>query len=321
MRVAPQSSVPGLWFRRSVRRVIGLDIGSHSVKLAVVRHETTGPSIEAVAQRVLPPDVMHGHAVRQPGTIAAAVRALLPRGRRRAMIRVAIPAPAVMMRQLTVRAASGPQRDADVVHEVAAHIPAPLDQTVLDYQPLGPPSSDGATPILVVAARRELVQSYTGAVRAGGAEPAGVDVDVFAVARLVRARHPPTGDVVIVHAGARYAAISRLRAGALLWVGDVPVEAGAAPDVLARTVDRALDLFSSDAPAPPAAVLLSGGVAATPGITAAFAARFGCPVEVVDPFAGLDRCRPRRQPGVRPGAGPEFAVAIGLAVHPPEDGT
>jgi len=308
MRVAPRPGVRGLSLFGSARHVIGIDIGSHSVKLAVVRHDAAGWSIEAVAQRVLPPDALHGHAVREPGTIAAAIRPLIPRVRRRATVRIAIPAPTVMMRQLTVRADGAAARDAEVVRAVTAHIPAPLEQTVLDYRPLASLSSDDTGRVLVVAARRELVQSYTAAARAAGVEPAVVDVDVFAIARLVRGRHTPPGDVVIVHAGARYAGISRLQAGVPHWIGDVPVEAGMEPDVLARTVDRALALFSPEEPAPPGAVLLSGGMVAAPGMVQAFAARFGCLAELIDPFAGAR------------GGGPEYTVAVGLAVDPPEAG-
>ena len=222
------------------------------------------------------------------------------------MVRLALPAPSVMMRQLTLGADGAVPRDADVVRAVTAHIPAPLEQTVLDYRPLAPPSSDGTVRVLVVAARRELVQTYTATARAAGIEAAAVDVDVFAIARLVRQRR---ADVVIVHAGARHAGISRLQADVPHWIGDVPVEADAGPDLLAGAVDRALALFSPEEPAP-CAVLLSGGTAAAPGMVQAFAARFRCPAELIDPFAGLDGAS----------GGPEYAVAVGLAIRRPEDG-
>lgn len=297
--------------------MVALDIGSHSVKLVAVRHAASGPRLDAVAQDTLPPDVMHGHAVRQPEAVGAVIRALLRRAGGRGTVRTAIPGPAVMMRRFTVRGATKAQLDAVVVREVAAHVPAPLEQTVLDYQLLGPPAPDGAVPVLAVAARRDLVQSYTAAVRAGGVEPTGVDVDVFALHRLLRAVHRGGRDAVLVHAGARYAGISRLRSDGPFWVADVPAGAGVEPDALARAVERALDLFSPETPAPPAAVLLSGGVASAPGCAAAFAARFACPVEVIDPLAGIAaRGRVDRAPeGCHR---PAFAVAVGLALHPPE---
>jgi type IV pilus assembly protein PilM len=306
---------------RSARRVIALDIGSHSVKLVAMWHTAVGPRLEAVAQCALPPDVMHGHVLRHPEPVGAAIRALLRRtGGRGGTVRMAIPAPAVMMRQLTVQGGGKAQCDAAVVRDAAAHIPAPLEQTVLDYQLLGPQGRDGAVPVLVVAVRRDLVQSYTAAVRAGGVEPSEVDVDVFAIARLVRPRHAAADDVVLVHAGARYAGIIQLHGNALLWIGDVPVDDALAPETLAGAVEHARDLFSPDASAPPAAVLLSGGVAATSGLAPAFAARFGCPVEVIDPLAGLTAHRGVRR-AVDDAGGPAFAVAAGLALRPPEERT
>ena len=308
------------WMRSlgTARRVVALDIGSHSVKLVALRHPASGPRLDAVAQDALPPDVMHGHAVRHPETVGAVIRTLLRRAGGRGTVRTAIPGPAVMMRRLTVRGATRAELDAAVVREVGAHVPAPLEQTVLDYHLLGPPAPDGAVAVLAVAARRDLVQSYTAAIRAAGVEPAAVDVDVFALDRLLREFHRDDGEVVLVHAGARYAGISRLRSDGPLWVADVPTGADVEPDALARAVDRSLDLFSPEAPAPPVGVLLSGGVASAPGLAPAFAARFACPVEVIDPLARI-AARRRVDRGPEGSCGPAFAVAVGLALRPPED--
>ncbi len=299
----------------SARRVVALDIGSHSVKLVAVRHSPAGPRLEAVARATMPPDVMHGHVVRNPERVGAVIRALLRRaGRRGGTVRTAIPASAVMMRRLTVRGSTKAQRDAEVAREVAAHIPARLEQAVIDYQVLGPSAVDGGAPVLVVAARRELVQSYSAAVRAGGVEPGGLDVDVFALARLVRADVPDGDAALLVHAGARHARVTRVGRDGPAWVGDVPADGGVAPEALAHAVRHALDLLApDDATAPPSRVLLSGGGAAAAGLATAFAATFACPVAVVDPLASMAvRRRGRCEP-----AGPAFAVAAGLALQAP----
>jgi type IV pilus assembly protein PilM len=300
--------------------VLALDIGSHSVKLVAVRHATSGSRVDTVAQAVLPPDAMHGHVLRHPAPVGTAIRTLLrDAGGRGGAVVTALPGPAVMMRRLTVQAAARAHLDAVIVRAVAAHIPAPLEQTVLDYQVLGPPGADGAVPVLAVAARRDLVQSYTAAVRAGGVEPSVVDVDVFALDRLQRALHPAAGDAIVVHVGARYAAVSLLRSDGPLVVGDVPVDTGVDPESLVRGVERALDLFAPEpAPAPlRGGIMLSGGAAGAPGLAAAFAARFECAVEVVDPFAKITR--PARI--VPDAGGPAFAVAVGLALRQREAGT
>ena len=296
--------------------MLALDIGSHSVKLVAVRHATSGSSVDAVAQAALPPDVMHGHVLRQPAPVGAAIRSLLrDAGGRRSVVVTALPGAAVMIRRLTVHAGTGAHLDAVVVRAVAAHIPAPLEQTVLDYQVLGPPNAGGAVPVLAVAVRRDLVQSYTAAIRAGGVEPSMVDVDVFALDRLQRRLRPGSGDAIVVHVGARYAAISLLRSDGPLVVGDVPAGAGVDAHSLVGAVERALDLFAPDPSAARASVILTGGAAGAPGLAEAFAARLECAVEVLDPFAALPARIGRLDAG-----GPAFAVAVGLALRRPEAG-
>lgn len=303
---------------RAARHVLALDIGSYSVKLVAMRHAASGVWLDAVAQHALPPDVMHGHVLRHPEPVGEVIRKLVKdAGGCGGTVVTAIPGRAVMTRRLTVHASVRAQLDAVVVREVAPHIPAPLEQTVLDYQVLGPPGTDGALPVLAVAARRDLVQSYTAAIRAAGIEPSAVDVDVFALDRLQRALHRGVDDTVVVHVGARYAAVSRLRSGGPLCVADVPAGPGVDPEALARAVERALAMFSPDPAALPAGMVLSGGAASAPGLTAAFAGRFGCSVAVLDPFAGVT-LPARTDRAMHASGGPAFAVAVGLALRPPE---
>jgi type IV pilus assembly protein PilM len=74
------------------------------------------------------------------------------------------------------------------------HIPMALDQAVLDFQPLDLVDT-GAGPrqrVLLVAARREMIDRMLAAVRGAGLRPEGIDLSAFA---MIRALHrPDVGD-------------------------------------------------------------------------------------------------------------------------------
>jgi len=323
------------WWTRSggprgyggARRFHALDIGSTSIKLLTVRSGAERVRVEAMAVGELPAGVMHGHQLREREVVAATIRRLVRAiGWKRLPVVVALPGPAVMVRHMVVRPLGGERLEAAVVREATAILPDAAERAVLDFQvvrPLPPDGSpagslDGSYEVVLVAARRELVQSYTGVIRAAGLEPRAVDVESLALERMFRRSddlEAPDAPVALVHVGARYTAISVLRGERSAFVGDVPVTAapgdGAA---LAEEVQRVLGLFWPDPSAPLGRVVLSGGASSRGGLAAAFESRLGCAVTIATPFRRVEvGKRVDREQLDR--LAPVLAVAAGLALR------
>ena len=82
------------------------------------------------------------------------------------------------------------ERSAALRYSAEDAIAMPLDEAIVDHQVAGY-SRDGdgeRMQVLVVAARRAMIEEYVAAVRDAGLKPDGVDLDAFA---LVRALAPP----------------------------------------------------------------------------------------------------------------------------------
>ncbi len=280
---------------------IGIDIGQQAVALVAVRHAAAGPRVEEVAAAELPPGALHGHAVREPGAVGEAIRRL---GRRRVVLRrwpvvTAVPVAGTMMRRLVVAPPDGTSLETAVAEAAGSVIPEGVAHAVLDYHVLQVTS--GATEVLAVAARAELVRSYTAAVRAAGFEPAAVDVDVLAVCRAWTAGDAGAvaSPAVFVHAGARGVSVTVLRGDVPTVGGDVPAPPGVDPEALGAAVARAIDVLL---PAPAdrqCPVVVWGAAARVARLAPVLEAHLRAPVAVADPFA----------------AGPAFAVAAGLALR------
>jgi type IV pilus assembly protein PilM len=78
--------------------------------------------------------------------------------------------------------------DAAVRFHAQDQLPMPLDQAVLDYQPLDVVTDETGRRqrVLLVAARREMVERVLAALRGAGLKPEGIDLSAFA---MVRALH------------------------------------------------------------------------------------------------------------------------------------
>ena len=80
------------------------------------------------------------------------------------------------------------QREAAVRFQAAEAIAMPLNEAILDHQVAGYAEAADGTPrmqVVLVAARRSMVESLLEAVRGAGLKPDGVDLDAFALVRTL----------------------------------------------------------------------------------------------------------------------------------------
>ena len=82
------------------------------------------------------------------------------------------------------------QRDAAVRFQAAEAIAMPLDEAVLDHQVAGYTEAPDGTPrmqVVLVAARRKMIETLLEAVKSAGLKPEGIDLDAFALVRTLAA--------------------------------------------------------------------------------------------------------------------------------------
>ena len=79
------------------------------------------------------------------------------------------------------------QIESAVRHIAADELPMPLESAVLDYEPVGmvETPSGKRLRVVVIAARREMVESILAAVTGAGLRPRGVDLSAFAMIRAL----------------------------------------------------------------------------------------------------------------------------------------
>jgi type IV pilus assembly protein PilM len=214
-----------------------LDIGSSSVKLAQVTHESSGPRLTALAAAPLAPTAIQSNVIQDELVVVEAIKSLLDATRAQAtQVITAVPGPAVIVKKVVLPAQSGHAIDAAVLGEASHLIPDSLDNVNLDYQVIDMIEDGNKMEVLVVAVKRDIINSYTGAIRAAGLEPVLVDVDYFALENMYELNYKLAGDapVALVNVGARYSSINILKNGRSTFTGDVPVGGAEYTDSLVR---------------------------------------------------------------------------------------
>jgi type IV pilus assembly protein PilM len=178
--------------------LVGLEIEAGSVAAAEVR-VNGAVSVVGAAAEPLPPEAFHDGEVRDPASVAEALRSLFATHKLSRRVRLGIANQRVVVRTLRLPAIEDPaELDAAVRFSAQEQIAMPLDQAVLDHRVVGgSPGADGSSPqvdVIVVAARRDMIAASLQPLRDAGLEPVGVDLSAFGMIRALAAENGVTAE-------------------------------------------------------------------------------------------------------------------------------
>lgn len=205
---------------------LSVDIGSNSIKVVEVRGSIGQLRLLHAATLPTPPSAIQNNMVYETTAVAEATRALVESSGIRARKTItAVPGPAVIIKRVTLPAQSTQELENTILFEAGNFIPEDLENVNLDYQITDYLDDGKRMEVLLVAAKKDIVASYTETIRAAGLTPVVIDVDYFALENMFETNYEATPDraIALVNIGARYSSINILKGGRSTFTGDVPV--------------------------------------------------------------------------------------------------
>jgi type IV pilus assembly protein PilM len=186
---------------RAAKTVVGLDIEPGYV--AAVETRGGRVAVERAASVALPAGVFQDGEVVDVQTLADVLRKLFADNRLGRRIRVGVANQRIVMRTLDLPPLTNAKEIASAVRfQAQEHIPMPLDQAVLEHYSMGVvETAEGPrTRVVLVAARREMINRLLEATRLAGLRPHGIDLSAFA---MIRALHQSgaTGATLYISVG------------------------------------------------------------------------------------------------------------------------
>jgi type IV pilus assembly protein PilM len=311
-------SLPTLNRRHKVPSgVVGLDVDGGFLAAAVL----TDGAIGTMASVALEPGITTDGEVRDPTALSRAIKDLfadhgLPR-----RVRLGVANQQIVVRQLEMPViVDSDDREAAIRFQAAEAIAMPLDEAVLDYQTLGEVTAADGTKkerLLIVAARESMVAKLVDAVKGAGLKPAGIDLNAFALVRMLgqgAATGPDVGETaqVLCHLGtvtnlaiASGSACLFTRPLQTAWQGDE-----SAIGALVEEIRLSVDFYMAQPEAKPVdGIILSGPGARDELLATELPVRSGFPVTVAEPLGAMSAA------GIPAGDDPyRFTVAAGLAL-------
>src|SRR3990172_3434431 len=309
------------------KSTVGLDIGSGLIKLVVVEHGKAEPTLTKVAVAPVLADAIVEGEIMDPGVVAGAIRGLFQTaGVKQKRVVAAVGGRDVIIKKIQVDRMKESEAFDVVRWEAQQHVPFDIEGVELDFQVLDPEAEGVQMDVMLVAAKRELVENKTALLVEAGLAAAIVDVDSFALHNAFELNYPEAmeGMGALIHIGHEVTNINILQNGIPLLTRDLSVGTRRFREDLQRErglgsedADRTLQGFERTPDLDPyvasrgeeiavgverAAAFLqsssreagtiqraycSGGGARIPGLAAVLSERLRMPVEVADPLKGL----------------------------------
>jgi type IV pilus assembly protein PilM len=230
------------------RQTVGLDIGSGLVKVAVIDHGKGEPELARVAIVPLLADAIVEGEIMDPGIVAEAVQsAMLAAGVKGKAVVTAVGGRDVIVKKIQIdRVKESEVRDL-MRWEAEQHVPFDMESVELDFQILDPDGDGLDMSVLLVAAKRELVEHRVRLLGEAGLQSAMVDVDAFALHNAFELNHPDAmrGVVGLVNVGHEITNINILDDGVPILTRDLTIGTRRVREDLQR--ERGLGADESDA--------------------------------------------------------------------------
>jgi type IV pilus assembly protein PilM len=206
---------------------IGLDIGSSAVKLCVLDESEDELQLETFDHTTLPPETIVDGALMDSMTVVDAVETLVERSdlADRKVTALSVSGNSVIIKKITLPLMTQEELEESIEWEAEQYIPFDIDEVFLGFEVLSAQTEQGQMDVVLVAAKKELVNDYQSICHQVGLEPVVVDVDVFCLQNMFEHNYGfREGEtIVLVDIGNSVASINIVESGMSVFTRDLKI--------------------------------------------------------------------------------------------------
>lgn len=207
------------------KNLVGLDIGSSAIKVVQIKESKRGLQLQNFGMAPLPPEAIVDGALMNSGAIVDTILDLYARTKiKNKDVAIGIAGHSVIIKKISLPSMTPEELEESIQWEAEQYIPFDINDVNIDVEILSPASgAGGQMDVLLVAAKKEVVNDYTAVVTEAGLNPAVVDVDSFAVQNQFERNYdiPRDESVVLINVGASITSINILSKGISSFTRDI----------------------------------------------------------------------------------------------------
>jgi type IV pilus assembly protein PilM len=209
-------------------QLVGIDIGSHSIKVAEIDDTARGMVLKNFGTIGLPQDAIVEGSIKEMEIVSAALKNLLQNLKiKNKNVAVSVSGYSVIVKKITIPRKEERDLEGSIQGEAEQYIPFDINDVNLDYQILysgGEEEEEGKESymdVLLVAAKKDIVEEYISLLHLTELNPAILDIDAFALQNTFEiSDHEQSGCHALVHIGAQHLTINVIKDGISIFTRD-----------------------------------------------------------------------------------------------------
>jgi type IV pilus assembly protein PilM len=224
---------------------VGLDIGSASVKLVQLKEKRGGYQLQGFGAVPLPPEAIVDGALMNSAAIVQAIQELVAQQKVKAKeVAIGVRGHSVIIKKITLQRMTQEELDETIQWEAEQYIPFDVKDVNIDTQILTPEGdAAGQMDVLLVAAKKDMINDYTSVCAEAGLTATVVDVDAFAVQNAYEANYEVDAGqaVVLINVGAAVSNINVLSRGITTFTRDITMGGNAFTEEIQKQLNISYD--------------------------------------------------------------------------------
>ncbi len=189
------------------KNLVGLDIGSSSIKMVNLRERGKGKGFELLnfGIKPLPREAIVGGTIMDASAVIFAIQELIQESNLKEQnVATSVDGASVIIQKINMTAMSDAELNEAIRWEAGQYIPFDIEEVRLDHEILEQDPTTGNLKVLLVAAKRDLVNEYTSILAQAGLNTFAVDIDSFCVQNAFEINYPTNASEItaLVNIGA-----------------------------------------------------------------------------------------------------------------------
>ncbi len=225
---------------------VGLDIGSGSIKLCQLKAAKRGNyQLQSFGMLQLPPEAIVDGALMNSTAVVDGIQELFASQKiKHKEVSTSVSGHSVIIKKINLPQMTPEELEESIQWEAEQYIPFDINDVNIDVQILNTESTQaGQMDVLLVAAKKDMVNDYTEVIHSAGLSPVVVDIDAFAVQNQFEINYevPRSETVVLVNIGASVTNINVLANGVSTFTRDISIGGGQFTDAVQKALNVSYD--------------------------------------------------------------------------------
>ena len=224
--------------------LIGLDIGSRTIKVAEVVDTKTGSTLKTFSSIDIEPELIEEGSIKDPETVAEYIRELFKSVKLKDRnVAISIGGYSVIVKKINVQTMTEDELHETIHFEAEQYIPFDINDVNLDFQILGESEHNpNQMSVLLVAAKKEMVNEYINLVQMANLNTCIIDVDAFALQNIFEFNHTLEDEhVALIDIGASKTSLNILKGNSSAFMRDVSLGCAQINEKIVSLVDCSLE--------------------------------------------------------------------------------